>query len=185
MPDFPSGCRYYTRANVANEVIDPKYPCFRCSFGKTGPIAVLTTPQSFPSHQIKDCNTEIPLCLAKDFPMLKGADLHYIRNPIKSAGFLAEKYFSCARCEDSKIPVATLFYDATLNTFIYKAHDQSTFSTSTITTAGNSVACRNPSKSEEFGLSASDSNFNLDSNCALAVIDLSQTIISDTKSETR
>lgn len=185
MPNFPLNCRYYSRANVPSEVIDPKYPCVRCSIGFTGVIAVLTTPLSFPSHQIINCQTAIPFCDAANFPMIKGADLHFNRNPIKTLNFLAEKYFSCVKCEGNRIPVATLSKDPTLNAFVYKAHDKTTFSTATITTAGDSMACRDTTKGEEFGLLAGDANFNLDPNCGLAVIDLSQTIISDTKSDSR
>ena len=181
---FDENCLYFTRSQVDSEVISPKYPCMRCKFGFTGSLVDLTTPESFPSATHQDCQTSIASC-DSDFPDLQGADIRYDVNVIHKTNFLNQKLFSCVKCLNDKIPVATIFHDSNNKAFYYKKHDSVTFDTNTITSEGVSVACRNPSLSEEFGLTAGDSSFDLDPNCSLAVIDLSQTKAGPTKTESR
>lgn len=184
MPSFPENCLYFTRSPDELEAIEPKYPCMRCKFGFSGKIVDMVVPLSFPSSTHEDCQISISSC-DLDFTDLQGADIRYDQNVLFDSNFLAQKFFSCNKCLDGKIPVATLFHDSSNNAFYYKKHDSATFDQTTITTEGMSVVCRSPSLSQEFGLAASDPDFDLDANCSLAVIDLSQAVISSTKTENR
>ena len=184
MTSFPENCLYYTKSLVDTEVISPKYPCMRCKQGFTGDVVDMTVPETFPSATIENCQLQIPSC-DLDFKDLQGADIRYDTNVIHQSNFLNQKIFSCVKCLDDKIPVATIFHDTTKKTFYYKKHDSLTFDMTTVTQTGKSIVCRNPAVSEEFGLTASDPAFDLDPNCSLAVIDLSQTKSSETKTATR
>lgn len=184
MTEFPLNCVYYTRATVLTDIISPKYPCMRCKIGFTGEITVLSVAASFPSDTFSSCSVEIPSC-DNTYTEFLGADIRYDVNSISDTSFLIQKYFSCVKCTDNLIPVVTLFHDTTLKTFYYKSHDDTTFDKATITTKGNSMACRDPLLSQSFGLADNDTNFDLDANCGLAVIDLSQAKIPGTKTETR
>ena len=184
MVQFPENCEYYTRSQVENEIISPKYPCMKCKFGLTGKVVDLIIPETFPSATIHNCIIDIEFC-DLDFIDLQGADIRYDINVIPLTNFLNEKIFSCIKCIDGKIPVATLYHDITKKAFYYKKHDSLTFDLTTIAIEGSSVVCRDPTKSEEFGLSNGDSAFDLDINCSLAVIDLAQSKISSTKTDSR
>ena len=184
MTTYPESCFYYTQSQVENEIISPKYPCIRCKPGYTGAIIDMTVPETFPSATIQDCTIVIPSC-DLDFPDILGADIRYDVNVIPLTNFLSERIFSCTKCLDGKIPVATIFHDLTNKAFYFKRYDNITFDMTTITAEGNSIACRDPLQSSDFGLTADDSSFDLDANCSLAVIDLAQTISSSTKVETR
>lgn len=126
---------------------------------------------------VADCDTSIS--------DLQGADIRYDTNVIALTNFLNEKVFSCFKCQGQKIPVATVFHDTTNKAFYFKKYDKTTFDLSTVNEEGESVVCRDPAASDQFGLAAGDASFDLDANCSLALIDLSQTLSASTKAEDR
>ena len=184
MANYPLECKYYSKSADPNDVIDPIYPCIKCNLGKSGEITPLTVQGNFPSHHLSNCDTQIIDC-DLSFTKLSGVSIRYDINLIKNTNFLASKFFSCVKCLNDKIPVAILKYDSTNKIFSYQQFDESTFSTSTITNNGQSVYCKNPAISADFGLTPEDPNFDIDPNCAMAIINLANPISSTTKQETR
>lgn len=184
MTETPDNCHYFTQSTDPAMIITPKYPCFRCMNGFSGEITPLTIQETFPSHHLVNCLTEIENCDVS-FNKILGADIRYDEHILKETNFLTSKFFSCIKCINGNIPVATLYRDSTNKSFYYKQYDALTFSTTEITTNGQSVVCRDPLLSEQFGLATGDPDFDLDPNCAMAIIDLSQTISSSTKTTSR
>lgn len=184
MNAFPENCLYFTRSPVDTEIISPKYPCMRCKVGFTGKVVDMIVPVSFPSATLENCQVSIASCDVS-ISDLQGADIRYDTNVIAQTNFLNQKVFSCFKCEGLKIPVATIFHDTAKKAFYFKKHDKTTFDLTTVNAEGDSVACRDPSASDQFGLAPADASFDLDPNCSLALIDLSQTKGSSTKTENR
>lgn len=184
MTEYPENCHYFTQTSDPLVEITPKYPCFRCMNGFSGEITPLTIQQTFLSHHLVNCLTEIEDC-DTSFDKILGADIRYDKHILKETNFLTSKFFSCIKCINGKIPVATLYRDSNNKTFYYKQYDALTFSQINVNTNGQSVVCRDPSLSEQFGLTTADPNFDLDPNCAMAIIDLSREISSSTKTQSR